>query len=118
MERPASAAKERHKRLVFVLLLIEGAFVVIDIPDADSYELDAEGYPIGLSFEADVFQPGTVENDPTGLYVKVLQENGYDGVLFRDTDGESEFNSYAVFSPNQIKSAEPLSPGPKIPPSQ
>lgn len=48
------------------------------------------------------------EQDPDGTLVKALQKMGYDGAIIKDTDGESDFDSYVAFSPSQIKSADPV----------
>lgn len=48
------------------------------------------------------------EQDPDGTLVKALKKMGYDGAIIKDTDGESDFDSYVAFSPSQIKSADPV----------
>jgi len=48
------------------------------------------------------------EEDPDGALVRGLQVMGYTGAIIGDTDGTNDFDSYVVFSPNQIKSADPV----------
>jgi len=45
------------------------------------------------------------------------REAGYDGFI-GDRSNNIEGNEYVVFSPSQIKSADPISPGPKVTPDQ
>ena len=48
------------------------------------------------------------EQDPDGVFAKALKSMGYDGAVLVDTDGEVDFDSYAVLDPSQIKSADPI----------
>ena len=47
------------------------------------------------------------EQDSGARLVKTLQDMGYHGALISDTDGERDFDSYAVFDPTQIKLTDP-----------
>lgn len=48
------------------------------------------------------------EEDPEGIFIKALRDMGYDGAVFEEEDPESgnDITTYAVFDPNQIKSAD------------
>jgi hypothetical protein len=48
------------------------------------------------------------EQDPDGALIKAVTKMGYDGVIIHDTDGTKDFDSYVVFDPSQIKSADAI----------
>jgi hypothetical protein len=65
-----------------------------------------------LDVDLDVIEKPS-EDDVNGAV-----NSGYDALRYEGQEGDSDGGQIFVFDPNQIKSADPLSPGPKIPPSQ
>lgn len=51
-------------------------------------------------------------------YPALAKSKGYDAIVRYDISDKKVLHEIVVHNPSQIKSAKPLSPGPKIPPSQ
>ena len=79
------------------------------ISDAEFNTLEGAGVnPRWLDQKGSSWELFDAEEDPEGALVRGLREMGDNGVIISDTDGTNDFDSYVVFSPNQIKSADPV----------
>ena len=93
-DRPFRGA-EGGPNIIPAHVKIENPFIITK--DADGRKLAAIA---DIEYNSDYFNM----LDNAGVVRDALSKEGYDGVVFPDTTGTTEHDSYAVFSPTQIKS--------------